>query len=139
MRESHRDAHLNRTRRHLVYVHSKMTILDDAVLVCGSANINQRSLDGNRDSELLMGAWQPDHLATKERIGNGDVSMPEDSEEAFRLFRQVRQFARLEPVTGAYEAMVSSGDLRLLRSQELRSELAAFAGEAGDAPDPHRR
>lgn len=64
---------LNTTRRHLVYTHSKMTIVDDAVLLCGSANINQRSLDGSRDSELLMGSWQENYLATKDDVAHGDV------------------------------------------------------------------
>lgn len=64
-------------------------------------------------------------------IGNGDAPMP-PADSAYRDFRHIRQFARLEPVTGAYDAMVSSGDLRLLQSQELRAELAAFAGAAGD-------
>jgi len=64
---------LNRTRRHLVYTHSKLTIVDDAVVVCGSANINQRSLDGSRDSELLMGSWQPNCTATKHDVAKGDI------------------------------------------------------------------
>jgi phospholipase D1/2 len=64
---------LQRTRRHLVYCHSKMTIVDDAIAIIGSANINQRSLDGNRDSELLLGAWQPAYLATKEGVAQGEV------------------------------------------------------------------
>jgi len=36
---------------------------------------------------------------------------------------------RLEPVTGAYDAMVNSGDVTRLRSQELLRELASFAGD----------
>lgn len=36
------------SRRHPVYVHSKMTIIDDSYVLVGSANINQRSLGGNR-------------------------------------------------------------------------------------------
>ena len=64
---------LNRTRRHPVYCHSKMTIVDDAIAIIGSANINQRSLAGNRDSELLLGAWQPAYLASKESVAQGDV------------------------------------------------------------------
>jgi hypothetical protein len=64
-------------------------------------------------------------------IGTGDVPMP-PPDSAYTLFRRVRQFARFEPVTGAYDAMVSSGDLRLLQSQELRAHLAAFVGAAGD-------
>ena len=36
----------------IVYVHSKMMIVDDKYVICGSANINDRSLLGKRDSEL---------------------------------------------------------------------------------------
>lgn len=36
----------------LVYVHSKLMIIDDKTVICGSANINDRSLIGKRDSEI---------------------------------------------------------------------------------------
>ncbi|WP_374515356.1 phospholipase D-like domain-containing protein [Niveibacterium sp.] len=36
----------------MIYVHSKLTIIDDAVAIIGSANINDRSLSGNGDTEL---------------------------------------------------------------------------------------
>jgi len=36
----------------LVYVHSKMMIVDDKTVIIGSANINDRSLLGRRDSEI---------------------------------------------------------------------------------------
>ena len=42
-----------------MYVHSKMTIVDDEYVLIGSANINQRSLSGERDSEIAMGGFQP--------------------------------------------------------------------------------
>ncbi|QXH44620.1 phospholipase [Pseudomonas xanthosomatis] len=35
-----------------IYVHSKLMIADDRVAILGSANINDRSLNGQRDSEL---------------------------------------------------------------------------------------
>ncbi|XP_054718889.1 LOW QUALITY PROTEIN: phospholipase D1-like [Uloborus diversus] len=38
----------------LVYVHSKLLIADDKTVIIGSANINDRSLLGNRDSEICM-------------------------------------------------------------------------------------
>ncbi|KAL9156668.1 hypothetical protein ABFS82_09G093000 [Erythranthe guttata] len=53
-------------RRFMIYVHAKMMIVDDEYIIVGSANINQRSLDGARDSEIAMGAYQPHHLATHE-------------------------------------------------------------------------
>jgi len=36
----------------MVYVHSKFTIIDDAVAIIGTANINDRSLNGNGDTEI---------------------------------------------------------------------------------------
>jgi len=69
---------LAKTRRHQIYVHSKMMIVDDNVALIGTANINQRSMDGCRDSEIMMTSWQPKHLATKEALPKGDV-------HAFRL------------------------------------------------------
>ena len=45
--------------RHMIYVHSKLLIVDDKHVVLGSANINQRSLDGNRDSEICLAGHQP--------------------------------------------------------------------------------
>ncbi|KAG8388278.1 hypothetical protein BUALT_Bualt02G0109000 [Buddleja alternifolia] len=52
-------------RRFMIYVHSKMMIVDDEYIIVGSANINQRSMDGARDSEIAIGAYQPNHLATR--------------------------------------------------------------------------
>ncbi|SDA34929.1 PLD-like domain-containing protein [Pseudomonas sp. NFPP12] len=37
-----------------IYVHSKLLIADDRVAIVGSTNVNDRSLLGNRDSELVM-------------------------------------------------------------------------------------
>ena len=47
------------SRRFQVYVHSKMMIVDDEYIIVGSANINQRSMDGTRDTEIAVGAYQP--------------------------------------------------------------------------------
>lgn len=52
-------------RRFMIYVHAKMMIVDDEYIIVGSANINQRSMDGARDSEIAMGAYQPHHIATR--------------------------------------------------------------------------
>nr|WCC59855.1 phospholipase D2 ScoTox-alphaI [Hottentotta saulcyi] len=38
----------------LVYVHSKLMIVDDQFVIIGSANINDRSLLGKRDSEIAV-------------------------------------------------------------------------------------
>lgn len=46
--------------------------VDDEYIIVGSANINQRSMDGARDSEIAMGGYQPGHLATS-RPARGQV------------------------------------------------------------------
>lgn len=38
----------------IIYVHSKLMIVDDKRTIVGSANINDRSLLGNRDSEIAI-------------------------------------------------------------------------------------
>ncbi|KAJ6706491.1 PHOSPHOLIPASE D ALPHA 1 [Salix purpurea] len=53
-------------RRFMIYVHAKMMIVDDEYIIIGSANINQRSMDGARDSEIAMGGYQPYHLAARQ-------------------------------------------------------------------------
>ncbi|KAG0456965.1 hypothetical protein HPP92_022122, partial [Vanilla planifolia] len=50
-----------KNRRFMIYVHSKGMIVDDEYVIVGSANINQRSLEGTRDTEIAMGAYQPKH------------------------------------------------------------------------------
>ena len=44
---------LNTPVTELIYVHSKLLIVDDRLVICGSANINDRSLLGDRDSEVV--------------------------------------------------------------------------------------
>ncbi|XP_057768808.1 phospholipase D alpha 1-like [Salvia miltiorrhiza] len=70
-----RDTYYSRaqqSRRAMIYVHSKMMIVDDEYIIVGSANINQRSMDGARDSEIAMGAYQPYHLSCK-RPARGEI------------------------------------------------------------------
>ncbi|CAA6656034.1 unnamed protein product [Spirodela intermedia] len=50
-----------KNRRFMIYVHAKGMIVDDEYVIMGSANINQRSMDGSRDTEIAMGAYQPHH------------------------------------------------------------------------------
>ena len=65
------------TLRHPIYVHSKLMVVDDDYIVIGSANINQRSMAGERDTEVCVGAFQPDHS-----ISNG---LPRGDIHTFRM------------------------------------------------------
>ncbi|KAK2976792.1 hypothetical protein RJ640_027188 [Escallonia rubra] len=61
-------------RRFMIYVHSKGMVVDDEYVILGSANINQRSLDGARDTEIAMGAYQPHHTwASKQSSPQGQI------------------------------------------------------------------
>lgn len=44
-------------------------IVDDEYVIMGSANINQRSLEGTRDTEIAMGAYQPHHTWANKHSG----------------------------------------------------------------------
>lgn len=44
-------------RRYMIYVHTKAMIVDDRYIIIGSANLNERSLAGGRDSEIGIGLW----------------------------------------------------------------------------------
>ncbi|CAF1270567.1 unnamed protein product [Rotaria sordida] len=48
------DILMGRLVTEIIYVHSKLMIIDDRMAICGSANINDRSLVGNRDSEFCI-------------------------------------------------------------------------------------
>ncbi|KAK4348005.1 hypothetical protein RND71_034344 [Anisodus tanguticus] len=61
-------------QRFMIYVHAKGMIVDDEYVVLGSANINQRSLAGSKDTEIAMGAYQPHHSwAKKQQHPRGQV------------------------------------------------------------------
>uniref|UniRef100_J3MFL1 phospholipase D n=1 Tax=Oryza brachyantha TaxID=4533 RepID=J3MFL1_ORYBR len=72
-REGTQYAKAQKARRFMIYVHSKMMIVDDEYIIVGSANINQRSMDGGRDTEIAMGAFQPRHLNIDGQAARGQV------------------------------------------------------------------
>ncbi|CAI0382402.1 unnamed protein product [Linum tenue] len=61
-------------QRFMIYVHAKGMIVDDEYVIIGSANINQRSMAGSRDTEIAMGGYQPNHTwGNKKRHPRGQV------------------------------------------------------------------
>ena len=40
-----------------------MMLVDDVYIIIGSANINERSMAGSRDSEIAVGCYQPDFMS----------------------------------------------------------------------------
>jgi phospholipase D1/2 len=68
---------VNKKRRTSLYCHSKMMVVDDEWVIAGSANINCRSMNGDRDSEMAIGGYQPHHL--------NDGTLPKGRVHAFRM------------------------------------------------------
>lgn len=86
--ETEQEQMLSASRRFMVYVHSKFAIFDDAVAIIGSANINSRSMEGGRDSEIAAMVWQPDHMPSGstgygEDVGE-DMELPTGDVASFR-------------------------------------------------------
>ncbi|XP_022997750.1 phospholipase D alpha 4 [Cucurbita maxima] len=77
-------------RRFMVYVHSKVMIVDDLYLLIGSANVNQRSMDGERDTEIAIGCYQLENDG-KELPNGRDIS-------TFRLSLWYEHTQRFEEV-----------------------------------------
>ncbi|KAL7163589.1 hypothetical protein ACSBR2_039668 [Camellia fascicularis] len=51
----------------MIYVHAKGMIVDDEYVILGSANINQRSMAGSRDTEIAVGAYQSHQTWAKKK------------------------------------------------------------------------
>ncbi|KAL5787330.1 hypothetical protein ACOSP7_004279 [Xanthoceras sorbifolium] len=79
-------------RRFMIYVHSKGMIVDDEYVFMGSANINQRSLDGSRDTEIGMGAYQPNYTWA------GKKSHPHGQVYGYRMSLWAEHLAKLEDI-----------------------------------------
>ncbi|KAJ3677189.1 hypothetical protein LUZ60_002913 [Juncus effusus] len=62
-------------RRFLIYVHAKLMIVDDEYVIVGSANLNQRSLEGDRDTEIAHGSYQPFHLNMQQEHARGQIHL----------------------------------------------------------------
>ena len=88
---------------------------------------NVKRLQGVIDRQEVVVASQTQLLG----IIHGHQDMP--NEEALKnLVTDSFMFFRLEEVLGAYQALISSGDLRLIQDRGLRAAIAEFAGTLGD-------
>ncbi|KAK3410846.1 hypothetical protein EUGRSUZ_J02872 [Eucalyptus grandis] len=105
-------------RRFMVYVHSKLMIVDDTYLLIGSANVNQRSMAGQRDTEIAIGCYQTED--SESQVARGDI-------HAYRMslwYEHTRQAEEMfqEPQTlQCVERMRSIGEemWRIYSSEEV--------------------
>ncbi|KAK4844937.1 hypothetical protein QYF36_026225 [Acer negundo] len=96
-----------KSRRFQIYIHSKGMIVDDEYVIVGSANINQRSLEGTRDTEIAMGAYQPRHTWASRR------SSPHGEVYGYRMSLWAEHLGKLEE---CFERPESLGCMRRVRS-----------------------
>ncbi len=86
-RSGDRKTKVQSNNRYMVYVHSKMMIIDDEFMIIGSANLNERSLAGDRDAEI--GAYF--------RASDGQLSTCKDSIQKLRKTAWTRHLGTLPP------------------------------------------
>jgi phospholipase D1/2 len=68
-----RQERVGSNRRYQLYVHSKLMIVDDEYAILGSANLNERSLAGDRDSEICLSMLADDGKLGDVRQVLGDL------------------------------------------------------------------
>jgi phospholipase D1/2 len=77
-------------RVNLIYVHSKLMIVDDTFVTVGSANLNQRSLLGDRDSEINVNILDDEEVIIK--VGDPKATDPWAKLRDFRARKSAYEF-----------------------------------------------
>ncbi|WP_334321606.1 hypothetical protein [Gilliamella apicola] len=105
----------DRTVTEQIYVHSKLTIVDDLYVLVGSANINDRSLLGGRDSELAA------------LIVDNDTKIVTCSERGIKI--PVRAFA-YQLRKQIWQGLYGEGLEQAIKVPELASSVKAIQSRA---------
>uniref|UniRef100_A0A667ZRY5 Phospholipase n=1 Tax=Myripristis murdjan TaxID=586833 RepID=A0A667ZRY5_9TELE len=141
----------------LIYVHSKMLIADDNTVIIGSANINDRSMLGKRDSEVAVivedsetvasvmdgQPYQAGRYALQLRLdcfrmilgANRDASIDVSDPVSDHFYKEVWM------ATGARNATIYQKVFRCLPSSDVRNilELDSYRAKPGlEKEDPAR-
>ncbi|GAA0156838.1 phospholipase [Lithospermum erythrorhizon] len=114
-------------RRFMIYVHSKMMIVDDEYIIVGSANINQRSMEGGRDTEIAMGAYQPGHTTSGAQSAKGGIF-------GFRMALWCEHFKHLEEVFFNPESLECIHRVNKLADANWRRYTSSLAEFLEDLP-----
>ncbi|MGH8243638.1 MAG: DUF6090 family protein [Steroidobacteraceae bacterium] len=79
--------------------------------------------------KTLIGKEEEVMAGSEELLKLARAQQPGPTASLEELFNQVFNSARFEPVMGAYEALVNSGGLTLIRNEALRAALAELAAK----------
>lgn len=94
-------------------------LVDDAYLIIGSANINQRSMDGHRDTEIAIGCYQSKNGDDKTMMSaGGDI-------EAYRMSLWYEHTGRAEELFKQPESLECVQTVRLIGDQMWKT----YSGE----------
>lgn len=109
---ANRAEQLRAAQRYQIYVHSKMMIVDDEYAIIGSANLNERSLAGDRDTEICVGMWP------------ANARMRRACTEALQEFRGRLWSEHLSKLPPSWKSPEHIDCVRDVRSTSLRRFLA---------------
>lgn len=88
---------LLKSKRSMIYVHSKMMIIDDEFIVIGSANLNERSLAGNGDTEICIGASEMSNSTKikdfRKKLFKEHISKDENFDNVVESFQKINEIA----------------------------------------------
>jgi phospholipase D1/2 len=117
-----------RTGRQMVYVHSKAMVADDEYVLIGSANINERSMSGARDTEVAVGAVEVKHSKQ-----TGAAALPQGQVSGFRMTLWAEHLGQY------HESFHRPHSLECVRRVRRLAEenWAAFMDDSAIAPLPH--
>jgi phospholipase D1/2 len=106
-----------------IYVHSKLLIADDNVAILGSANINDRSQLGDRDSELAVIVRDDAHISVK--LDGIDISKVSASVHQLRKGLWSKLFGLTDGAKSPAESLRIVLDLPAARSTWLAIQAVA--------------
>ncbi|XP_039983506.1 phospholipase D1 [Xiphias gladius] len=141
----------------LIYVHSKMLIADDNTVIIGSANINDRSMLGKRDSEVAVivedsetvasvmdgQAYQAGRFALRLRLECFRMILGANTDDSVDVSDPISDqfYKEVWVATSARNATIYQKVFRCLPSSDVRNilELEGYLAKAGlDKEDPAR-
>mmetsp|Transcript_8277 Transcript_8277/g.19618 ORF Transcript_8277/g.19618 Transcript_8277/m.19618 type:complete len:149 (+) Transcript_8277:159-605(+) len=93
-------------------------------ILVGSANINSRSLEGFKDTELAVGCWQPGHMRA-----SGSGYPPQGGVHCFRMQLWAEHMGRIEPCFFQPESLEC---VRQVRSTAQKNQKRFFGSSNHD-------
>ena len=112
-----------------IYVHTKMMVVDDRFAIVGSANINDRSMLGNRDSELAVMVMDTDFSYV-------DIGCPDGATVVRKFARELRMkvWEKIFGITGRVRAAAELADaIKQPAAQKSWEAIRKVARENTDA------